>query len=639
MDCPQLFARCDCTSILVELIFLTIYWVSSNFIYERNVATVENVSKDYITDLAYREALVLSESLGRIQDLTSVLAGQTRHALATPYVPSAAEQARYGFRDGVYATLTGKDESASFYSAVTSIGPEQIDKVRRLSQIDPALKQIKQSNALISQVYFNSWDSYNRIYPYFDTWKQYPARMRIPDYNFYYEADARHNPGRGVVWTDAYLDPAGAGWMVSAIAPVYSPRRLEGVVGIDITIQSLLQPVIDMKIPWKGYAVLISREGTILALPPAAERDFGIAEVGRHAYKGAVTQEVFKPEQFDLRRRADLKPLLDVITGPGDPTVTLSFRGHQRVVAHSHVAGTKWTLLVVAPADEIAAEAVGLRNRLQRIGLVMAFALALFYVMFLAFLLFRTRALSRQLAAPLEEIGDAITKIGEGNLDHPAPRSRVAELDAVSRSVVGMARGLSKAYATIAEQQEKLGESLDHERAINAAQRRFIDVVSHELRTPLTMIDTAAQILQRRAERLDPEAVRERAGNMRRAVARGEAVIASMLQLSTAGDSDSDGAFEPRMVDVAEMLRQQANFVHLTRPEQKLDVAQIGAVEIEAEPAMLHMALAAVFDNAVRYGGPGAHIRIVARQDGGNYPPPCQGGCGVIHPIDESRGT
>ena len=290
-------------------------------------------------------------------------------------------------------------------------------------------------------------------------------------------------------------------------------------------------------------------------------------------------------------------------------------RGQERVVAHSHVAGTKWTLLVVAPADEIAAEAVGLRNRLQRIGLVMAFALALFYVLFLAFLLFRTRALSSQLAAPLEEIGDAITKIGGGDLDHPAPRSRVIELDAVSRSVVGMARGLSKAYATIAEQQEQLGVALDHERAINSAQRRFIDVVSHELRTPLTMIDTAAQIFQRRAERLEPDAIRERAGNMRRAVARSEAVIASMLQLSAASDSDSDGSFEPRLVDVAEMLRQQANYVHLTHPEQQLDVTQVSAVEMEADPAMLHMALAAIFDNAVRYGGPEAHIGIVARED------------------------
>ena len=44
--------------------------------------------------------------------------------------------------------------------------------------------------------------------------------MVIPNYNFYYLADAEHNPSRGVVWTDVYLDPAGQGWMMSAIAPV-----------------------------------------------------------------------------------------------------------------------------------------------------------------------------------------------------------------------------------------------------------------------------------------------------------------------------------------------------------------------------------------------------------------------------------
>jgi len=38
---------------------------------------------------------------------------------------------------------------------------------------------------------------------------QYPVRMNIPAYNFYYEADATHNPERSVRWTDVYLDPAG----------------------------------------------------------------------------------------------------------------------------------------------------------------------------------------------------------------------------------------------------------------------------------------------------------------------------------------------------------------------------------------------------------------------------------------------
>lgn len=51
--------------------------------------------------------------------------------------------------------------------------------------------------------------------------------MDIPIYNFYYLADLAHNPSKEVIWTDAYLDPAGAGWMISAIAPVYKGDFLE----------------------------------------------------------------------------------------------------------------------------------------------------------------------------------------------------------------------------------------------------------------------------------------------------------------------------------------------------------------------------------------------------------------------------
>jgi len=41
----------------------------------------------------------------------------------------------------------------------------------------------------------------------FDAAKLFDPRMDVRGFNFYYEADARHNPGRGVVWTDAYVDP------------------------------------------------------------------------------------------------------------------------------------------------------------------------------------------------------------------------------------------------------------------------------------------------------------------------------------------------------------------------------------------------------------------------------------------------
>jgi hypothetical protein len=107
--------------------------------------------------------------------------------------------------------------------------------------------------------------------------------MDIPSYNFYYEADATHNPGRGVVWTDAYVDPAGHGWMVSSIAPVWSDGRLEGVVGIDVTLKTIIDRLLGLQLPWSGYAILVDREGEIIALPPLGEQDFKLREVVSHS--------------------------------------------------------------------------------------------------------------------------------------------------------------------------------------------------------------------------------------------------------------------------------------------------------------------------------------------------------------------
>lgn len=74
----------------------------------------------------------------------------------------------------------------------------------------------------------------------------------VSDYNFYYEADAENNPERRDVWTEAYVDPAGHGWMVSSIAPVWRGDRLEGVVGIDVTVETIISDIIDLDLPWGG---------------------------------------------------------------------------------------------------------------------------------------------------------------------------------------------------------------------------------------------------------------------------------------------------------------------------------------------------------------------------------------------------
>ncbi len=602
--------------LLIELTFLAIYWVSSNFIYDRNAAAVEKISRDYLSDLAQREALSISGSLDSIAGMTTILARETRRALDLPASPdSATEMARHRRTSaGALVTFTGIDKSASFYSGRRGIGAAQIDKVRRLTRIDPLLRDLKETNPLVTQSYFNSWDSYNRIYPYMDAAVIYPADMDVRTYNFFYEADAKHNPSRRQTWTDAYLDPAGAGWMVSSIAPVYLRQRLEGVVGIDVTIGALIEHVLAMNIPWKGYAILVGRDGTMLAIPGPGERDLGVKEMRHHAYDGAVTSDTFKPESYNLLRRKDLAPLAALFRDNRTVATDVTLNGRRMIAARGAVAGPGWKLLVLAPADEILSEAESLRGRLQTIGQLMALALFLFYCIFLIYLYARTRKLSRKLSDPLDAIGETIFEIGAGRHEQPAPHCGVTEIDSLANSLVHMSRGLAHAYQTISGQERQVSTALQREVTINAAQRRFIDMISHEFRTPLTVIDSCGQILARRADQLKPDDLRHRSVSLRRAVRRCNDVLASALQLLRV---EKTGRGEPPRLTRAiwsELVAPAQEALRDQYPGRTIEVDDLPETPLQIDPEMMRVAVAAVVDNAARYAGEDGHVRISVRE-------------------------
>lgn len=604
--------------LLIELTFLAIYWVSSNFIYDRNAAAVEKISRDYLSDLAQREASSISSSLEGIAASTTLLARETRRALASP-APAVdpAERARYRrTKAGALVSTGGGDRSASFYSGQRGIGPEQMDKVWRLTRIDPLLRDLKETNPLVAQSYFNSWDTYNRIYPYVNAAETYPADMDVRSYNFYYEADAKRNPSRRQTWTDAYLDPAGAGWMVSSIAPVYSTGRLEGVVGIDVTIGALIEHVLAMNIPWKGYAILVGRDGTMLAIPGPGERDLGVKEMRQHAYDGAVKSDTFKPEAYNLLRRKDLAPLATLFRDDRVVARDVTLNGRRMIAARGAVMGPGWKLLVLAPSEEILSEAQYLRARLQSIGQLMALALFLFYCIFMVYLYARTRALSKKLSDPLDAIGETIFEIGAGRHEQSTPESGVTEIDTLAHSLVHMSRGLAQAYQTISEQERQVSTALQREVTINTAQRRFIDVISHEFRTPLTVIDSCGQILARRADQLKPDDLRQRSVSLRRAVRRCNDVLASALQLLRV---EKTGRGEPPRLTRAmwsELVAPAQEALRDQYPGRTIEIGDLPDTPIEIDPEMMRVAVAAVVDNAARYAGEDGKVHISVLDQG-----------------------
>ncbi len=515
--------------VVIELGFLAVYWYGSGIIYRDTMADGRQVSAAYMSDIARREAANIDARLVSIANLAKFFAATANRALRDDHPLSPTLRARLApFPQGGLYTRSDNGTTASYYSAINRIGPSQWAKVARLSALDGFMMDAHASDPLIASLYVNTSDSYNLIYPYIDVRKLIEPRTDVRTFNFYYEADASHNPERGIVWTDAYIDPAGHGWLVSALAPIWNDNTLEGVVGIDVKLDTIVERLLTMDLPWAGYAMLISKDGRILAMPPAGERDLGLRDPRDHDYRDAIVSNTFKPDTFNIAQRKDTAPLLDAIRRQDDGTVPLNLKG-AKLASFAHIAGTGWTLAIIVPTERVYAHAESLNARLRMTGLLMIGALLAFYVAFFALLYKRARRMSRQVAEPLETIDQLLGRIRQGDHRQSFTGSKIAEIDALGRNLVTTGIQLGEANEKIIRQERIVSDALAQQKRINEEQLELVRHISHELRTPLAIIDSTAQIIERKAETLAPNDLRVRSNKLRSATKRMATALERLL--------------------------------------------------------------------------------------------------------------
>ncbi|GHB45710.1 signal transduction histidine-protein kinase AfsQ2 [Streptomyces cirratus] len=204
------------------------------------------------------------------------------------------------------------------------------------------------------------------------------------------------------------------------------------------------------------------------------------------------------------------------------------------------------------------------------------------------------QAAARTVLKPVQRLGDAARRLGEGELDHRLEVSGTDELADLSHTFNKTAEALEKKVADMSAREE--------------SSRRFVADMSHELRTPLTALTAVAEVLEEEVDDLDP-------------------MIAPAVALVVSETRRLNDLVENLM----EVTRFDAGTARLVLDD--VDVADqvtacidarawLDAVELDAErgivvrldPRRLDVILANLIGNALKHGG--SPVRVSVRVEG-----------------------
>ncbi|BDM65103.1 methyl-accepting chemotaxis protein [Shewanella sp. NFH-SH190041] len=295
----------------------------------------------------------------------------------------------------------------------------------------------------------------------------YDPRARI----WYKQAESAANQ----IMTKPYIDAA-YGTMVATIAqPVKN-----GVIGADLSIAKIIDNIVNMKLPAKGYAILIHKDGTVLAYKDPARTQHPVSDIDDNLSTGL-------PQL--IRQRQDLLH------------IHLEEDNSEKLVWAEQVPDNDWELILIL--DQNALEAPLHQMLLSQ----MLIALITMLISIPAIYLLISRLLK-----PLDHISSALANIADGSGDLTA-RLTVNTDDEVGKLAASFNRFVGSQHQLIShirvlsqelQQDAELSVSRNHG-SVTDLQRQQQEV--NMVATAVTEMASATDEIARNAEQAAAAAV------------------------------------------------------------------------------------------------------------------------------------
>jgi len=193
------------------------------------------------------------------------------------------------------------------------------------------------------------------------------------------------------IFTAPYIDTATGRMIITVASPLYENGKFAGVFACDITLDSVMQIVGEMKITENGYPVLIDNDGNFMIH-------------GNEEYNPAVADgNAVITSSADIE--GDYSAVLSSLSEEIYLDTHKDYDGKQKYFAFTKLPVSNWSMGYIMPESDINSGLVGL-------GVTYVILFIVFFVVANAVVMLVMKAQMK----PLKEINEVAEKIADGNL-------------------------------------------------------------------------------------------------------------------------------------------------------------------------------------------------------------------------------
>lgn len=269
---------------LITFGFFSMHYVKTT-LDENAIKTSEAISEHFID--VYKKNIVseaqqIDLELKKIEENVSLIRTFAKELYTNKekyeyYEPVILYQEKEGY---YWDRITDKHMSNVGVSGHYPITGMTLDNLARSKYLEPLFQQSLEQNKHISAIYFIMPDASWRIYPALNLVKEiedqyFNPNIPVTNYPFYLAALTHGTPSNQVVWTNPYTDVTHRETMFSATTAIYNGNELIGVIGADITIETVIKKILNTKFKSEeAYSFLVSQNGSLIAVQEHGKQHF-----------------------------------------------------------------------------------------------------------------------------------------------------------------------------------------------------------------------------------------------------------------------------------------------------------------------------------------------------------------------------